>query len=370
MRRASRASDSGAGPAPTAIRRSSSMTRWPSACSVPAVSIVATAQPSMTVRLIASTPAGSRQRRRSSNDALSWRALHPLGSEPHGVDDLLVARAAAEVARERLADLRVARARIARQQVVRGDDQPRRAEAALHAAGLDERALHLVQLAVGRRDPLDGHDLAALGLRGKHETRADELAVEVHRARAALALLAGVLRAGQVEVLAQRGQQALALPDAVGLARCPVDDHVETHHASPRYSFQVHVRARRASTPSAWRRYAAVPRTSSIGRAARSTSAPNSATAAAPSGARDSHRPSSMSTPATNDSARVGRIGVGPAEPMHAFTARSSGHRWTDREQTAMTIALRVPIFANCCGPPAGATWNAAMSSSSARALR
>src|SRR4051794_13685796 len=269
MRRASRASDSGAGPAPTALRRSSSMTRWPWACSVPAVSIVATAQPSMTVRLIASTPAGSRQRRRSSNDALSCRALHPLGGEPYGVDDLLVARAAAEVAGERLADLRVARARIARQQVVRGDDQPRRAEAALHAAGLDERALPLVQLAVGRRDPLDGHDLAALGLRGKHETRADELAVEVHRARAALALLARVLRAGEVEVLAQRGEQALALPDAVGLARRPVHDHVEPHgYASSRYSLHVHCRARRARTPSAWWRYAAVPRTSSIGRAA------------------------------------------------------------------------------------------------------
>src|SRR4051794_22180990 len=233
MRRASRASDSGAGPAPTALRRSSSMTRWPWACSVPAVSIVATAQPSMTVRLIASTPAGSRQRRRSSNDALSCRALHPLGGEPHGVDDLLVARAAAEVAGERLADLRVARVRILRQQVVRRDDQPRRAEAALHAAGLDERALDLVQLAVGGRDALDGDDLAALGLGGEDQARADELAVEVDRARAALALLAGVLRAGQAEVLAQGREQALALPNAVGLARRAVDDHVQPHVSAP-----------------------------------------------------------------------------------------------------------------------------------------
>ena len=35
-----------------------------------------------------------------------------------------------------------------------------------------------------------------------------------------------------------------------------------------------------------------------------------------------------------------------------------------------MTIALRVPIFANCCGPSAGAMRNAAISSSSAIALR
>src|SRR4051812_10583327 len=172
---------------------------------------------------------------------------------------------------------------------MRGDDQPRCAEAALHAAGLDERALHLVQLAVGRCDALDRDDLAALGLRGEDEARAHELAVEVDRARAALALLARVLRAGQVEVLAQRREQALALPDAVGLARRAVDDHVQSHgYASPRYSSHVHCSARRARTPSAWWRYAAVPRTSSIGRAAASTSRPNSVPAVGSSGARES----------------------------------------------------------------------------------
>jgi hypothetical protein len=67
---------------------------------------------------------------------------------------------------------------------------------------------------------------------------------------------------------------------------------------------------------------------------------------------------------------RRARVPVGPAEPMHAFTARSSGHRWTDSEHTAITIALRVPIFANCCGPSAGAISKATMSSSSSSALR
>ena len=40
----------GAGPAPTATMRSPSMTRWPWACSAPAASIVAMAQPSRTRR--------------------------------------------------------------------------------------------------------------------------------------------------------------------------------------------------------------------------------------------------------------------------------------------------------------------------------
>ena len=66
-------------------------------------------------------------------------------------------------------------------------------------------------------EALDRDDLVAVGLRGQHEARADERAVEEHRARAAFALLARVLRAGQAEPLAERVEQALARPD-VGLA--------------------------------------------------------------------------------------------------------------------------------------------------------
>ena len=125
------------------------------------------------------------------------------------------------------------------------DDEAGRAEAALHRAGRDERALHRVQLAV-RREPLDRHDLAAVGLRAVHEARADELAVEQHRAGAALALLAGVLRAGQAESLAQHEEQALGAVD-VGLAPLAVDRQLDPQRGTSR--------ARGASsTPSAWRR--------------------------------------------------------------------------------------------------------------------
>ena len=104
-----------------------------------------------------------------------------------------------------------------------GDDQPGRAEAALHGAGLDERLLDRVQLAARGARPSTVTTSRPSAWRGEHQARAHELAVEVDRARAALALLAGVLRARQAEPLAQHVQQALALPDAVGLARLAVD---------------------------------------------------------------------------------------------------------------------------------------------------
>ena len=74
--------------------------------------------------------------------------------------------------------------------------------------------------------------------------------------------------------------------------------------------------------------------------------------------------------PLANASASAATIGVGPAEPMQVPTLRSSGCSASANEQTAITIALRVPTFENCCGPLAGATWKAAISSSGSSTLR
>src|SRR3712207_3381816 len=144
------------------------------------------------------------------------------------VEYLLVAGAAAEVAGQCLPDLGVGRVRIAPEQVVGGNYKPWRAEPALHPSGLDERYLHRVEaLAVGY--PFDGDDLAALGLAGEHQARADEHAVEVDRAGPALALLAGVLRPGEPESFAQDVEEALALPDAFGLPDLAVHLELEPH---------------------------------------------------------------------------------------------------------------------------------------------
>src|SRR5207244_7863138 len=99
-----------------------------------------------------------------------------------------------------------------------------------------------------------------LGLSCEHETRAHELPVEKHRARAALPLLARVLRTRKAEPLAQGVEEAFAFPD-IRLALLAVDLQFDPHtrHLSS---------ARRVRMRSACRLYRAVPRTSSIGLAA------------------------------------------------------------------------------------------------------
>ena len=82
-----------------------------------------------------------------------------------------------------------------------------------------------------RREPFDGHDLAPLGLPRRDQARAHQHAVEVDRARPALALLARVLGARQRHPLAQHVQQRLALPEPVDLARLAVDRARQAHRA-------------------------------------------------------------------------------------------------------------------------------------------
>jgi hypothetical protein len=67
---------------------------------------------------------------------------------------------------------------------------------------LDERALHGVQLAAAAQ-ALDGADLAALTGDRQGEAREDGPAVDDDRAGAAGALVAALLRTGQVEMLAE-----------------------------------------------------------------------------------------------------------------------------------------------------------------------
>src|SRR5262249_47656566 len=149
-----------------------------------------------------------------------------------------------------------------------------------------------------------------------------EHAVEQNGARAALALLARVLRPGHVELLAQGEEQRLALP-AVRLALDAV--HAERDpHAS------VLSRARRVITRSACRRYAAAPRTSSIGSAASATRSGNAS---------------------ASSIGEVRRRGVGEADPNDAHTTPRSRSARSASEHTAITIALRGPTFMNVCSP-------------------
>ena len=122
------------------------------------------------------------------------------------------------------------------------------AEATLDGACLHERLLDAVETVVGAQ-PLDRRHLVPVRLGREHEAGADELAVEKDGAGAALALLAGVLRAGQLERVAERRQQALARPD-VCLARLSVDGQI----FMPAVFTRTLSSARLVSTWSAWRR--------------------------------------------------------------------------------------------------------------------
>jgi hypothetical protein len=98
----------------------------------------------------------------------------------------------------------------------------------LDGAGFHERLLDRVEGgAVG--EALDGDDLGAFGLGGQDQAGADEDPVQVDGAGAALALLAGVLGAGEAEAFAQDVEEALAFPDVVGVARLAVDRAGHAH---------------------------------------------------------------------------------------------------------------------------------------------
>src|SRR4029079_2912783 len=67
---------------------------------------------------------------------------HGLGGVADGDDDVLVARTATEVALDRVAHLFFGRIGVARQQIDRGHDHARGAEAALEPVLLPEGGLH------------------------------------------------------------------------------------------------------------------------------------------------------------------------------------------------------------------------------------
>ena len=144
------------------------------------------------------------------------------GDREHRLDDLAVAGAAAQHAGERVADLGLARPRIRAQQRLGAHQHARRADAALRRAVGDEGALQRRQRAVGAGEAFDRRHRAAVALADADDARADLLAVEQHRAGAAVAGVAADLGAGQAELVAQRVGEAPARI-AGELARAAVD---------------------------------------------------------------------------------------------------------------------------------------------------
>src|SRR6266581_1689288 len=177
-----------------------------------------TAQTAPALRATPPCPRRGMSRLQSSSRLLA----RAFGRELHGLDDLLIAGAATQVAADGVADLRLRRVRIRVEQSLGSDQHPGSAVAALQAVRLAEAVLQHAHRAVGLREPLDGGDAVAVRLHRVHEAGTHRLAVEHHRARAADAVLAADVRAGEEQFFAQPVHQRQARRH-LGRSRFAVD---------------------------------------------------------------------------------------------------------------------------------------------------
>src|SRR5208282_1645961 len=130
----------------------------------------------------------------------------------HGLDDVLVARAAAQIARHPVPDLLFRGTGIFLEQPVGARDHTRRAETALQTMLSRKPFLDCMQGAA-LFESLDREHLGALTLYGEQGAGLDRHAVEIDRACAAMRGLATDMRTGMLEPLAQRVDEQLTRLD-------------------------------------------------------------------------------------------------------------------------------------------------------------
>ncbi len=123
--------------------------------------------------------------------------------EQHGVLNLLITGATADVVFDRFLHVRVGRIWILVEQALRADDHAGRAESALHRAR-DGKCIGIYVPLAGRK-PLDCDDMLAFELVRLLNAGFDRFAVQQHHAGAAGTLRTAVFHAGQVECIAQVG---------------------------------------------------------------------------------------------------------------------------------------------------------------------
>ena len=114
---------------------------------------------------------------------------------------MVIARAAAQIRRQRVAQFRIRRRRVIAQKSGERHQKAGRAEAALQPVGLTERTLKWIQIAVWSGERFDGANVVSIGLYGEHDTGADWFTVEQDGTRAADAMLTSNMGAGETEVL-------------------------------------------------------------------------------------------------------------------------------------------------------------------------
>jgi len=141
--------------------------------------------------------------------------------------DVHITTAPANIPVESFDYLRAGRRGVALQQSDGRQDHTRHAVAALHRAFLDEHVLDRMQISIPRQ-PLNCFNFVALDLGEFSQTGSDRIAVEQHRARAALALAAPEFRSGKIEIFPQYVEQrALRITrDTLGF---PVQGELQIH---------------------------------------------------------------------------------------------------------------------------------------------
>src|SRR3989442_12020222 len=143
---------------------------------------------------------------------VDMKSAPPAGRGADGLGDrgqhLRVAGASAEVSGDAVANLFLGRMRVLFQQRGGRHQDARNAEPALGHAVADERLLQGMQRAEPP-EPFDRAHGVAARLHREKQTARDRLAVEVHRAGAAVAGAAAFLRSRQAHPLPQRVQQSV-----------------------------------------------------------------------------------------------------------------------------------------------------------------
>src|SRR6266481_3060283 len=298
--------------------------------------------------------AGATGRHRASSDATTRRASmasllsllmcragrrrrERLGGRLDGLDDGVVAGAAAEVPGQHLADLLARRRGLLAEERAGAHDDPGGAVAALKPVLGPEGLLHRMQ-AIGGGDTLDGGDAPAVGLGGQHEAGTDGLTVEQDGACPADPVLAAQVRDGQIEVFSQEvGERLAHLHHALVLLA--VDGHPDRPgHRGPSHRASAAVSVRSASVAATCRRYAAVAWMSASGEsaaaAARAASAMIAGVGAWPARACSTSSPRTGVPPAPKK-ARRARATVPSAASAITATAPTSAKSPWRRETSA-----------------------------------
>ena len=86
-------------------------------------------------------------------------------------------------------------------------DLTRRAVAALQCVVIDEGLLHRMKVTTRARQPFNGQHRTSVRLHSWRQARHDPAAVQMHRAGAALTVIATLLPAGEIQVFAQQIKQ-------------------------------------------------------------------------------------------------------------------------------------------------------------------